>query len=104
LCLEQVEARNFVDGNMNTARYNSIIKKIKEATGLLHDRTQMKTRIGQLRGLYNFWVMLQKHTGGGRKPDGSIDADSDFWKDHTEVTSTLALLLFFPLIQEHHLT
>jgi hypothetical protein len=85
LCLEQVEARNYADGNMNTAGYNSIIKNFKEATGLLHDRTQMKTRIGQLRGLYNFWVMLQKHTGGGRKPDGSIDADSDFWKYHTEV-------------------
>ncbi|CAN6281947.1 unnamed protein product [Urochloa humidicola] len=84
LCLEQVEAQNYENGNMNTTGYNTIIQKFKEATGLIHDRTQIKTRIGQLRGVYSFLVFLQTHTGLGRKPDGSIDADSTFWKEHTQ--------------------
>ena len=55
-----------------------------------HGRGQLKNQIGILRGTYSFWRYLQVHTGLGRKLDGSIDADSDFWRTHTEVNSILA--------------
>ena len=85
LMLEQVEAGNCSQGQMNTTAYNTMSRKFLACTGRLHDRSQLKSRIGQLRSMYNFIVKLQTHTGLGRKPDGSIDADSTFWKDETEV-------------------
>ncbi|RLN34199.1 hypothetical protein C2845_PM03G07440 [Panicum miliaceum] len=80
LCIEQLRAGNYVDGQMNGLGYKALSKGYLEKTGLLHDKKQFRNQIGQLRSTYIFWNFLQKHAGLGRKPDGTIDAESEFGK------------------------
>ncbi|RLN33445.1 hypothetical protein C2845_PM03G05500 [Panicum miliaceum] len=80
LCMKQLRAGNYVDKQMNGQGYKALAKGYYEQTGLLHDKKQFRIQIGQLRSTYSFWSFLQKHTGLGRKPDGTIDAESEFWK------------------------
>jgi hypothetical protein len=37
---------------------------------------------------------LQVHTGLGRNPDGSVDADSEYWKPYIEVNFSHTYLMF----------
>ncbi|KAI4971609.1 hypothetical protein ZWY2020_002523 [Hordeum vulgare] len=43
---------------------------------------------------------MQVHTGLGRKPDGTIDADSEFWITHTEKKPYLRKLQWGPPANE----
>ncbi|BAH93913.1 Os07g0458900 [Oryza sativa Japonica Group] len=52
--------------------------------GLVYTRCQVKNQILVLKTTHSFWRYLQAHTGLGRLPDGTIDAESLFWKTHTE--------------------
>jgi hypothetical protein len=45
----------------------------------------VKNQLTVLKNTHSFWGYLQKHTRLGRNPDGTVDADSDFWKTHIEV-------------------
>ncbi|KAG2620339.1 hypothetical protein PVAP13_3NG173050, partial [Panicum virgatum] len=56
----------------------------------------LKNQIGILKSTYSFWCYLQVHTGLGRKPDGTIDADSEFWRTHTENKPYLKKLRWGP--------
>ena len=91
LCLEQVQAGHYNGNQMNGDGYKAISYGFYAKTGKKHGRGQLKNQIGILKSTYSFWCYLQAHTGLGRKPDGTIDADSDFWRTHTEVYSILAL-------------
>ncbi|RLN43355.1 hypothetical protein C2845_PM01G47200 [Panicum miliaceum] len=82
--LEQLRAGNYVDGQMNGEGYKALAKGFYEQTGLLHDKKQFRNQIGQRKSTYSFWNFLQNHTGLGRKPDGTIDAESNFWKTYTK--------------------
>ncbi|KAE8768493.1 hypothetical protein D1007_60021 [Hordeum vulgare] len=46
---------------------------------------------------------MQVHTGLGRKPDGTIDADSEFWITHTEKKPYLRKLQWGPPANEEFL-
>ncbi|KAG2604737.1 uncharacterized protein LOC120669828 [Panicum virgatum] len=80
LCIEQLRLGNYVGGQMNGSGYQAIIDGYYLQTGLKHDRQQMKNEITQLKSLYSFWRVMQAHTGLGRIPDGSVDAESNWWK------------------------
>ncbi|CAL4917899.1 unnamed protein product [Urochloa decumbens] len=84
LCIEQLRAGHYIDGTMTGQGYKNIAERFYVETGLMYKRSQFRHQIGQLRSTYSFWRFLQKHTGLGRKPNGSIDADSDFWKRSTK--------------------
>ncbi|XP_021307265.1 uncharacterized protein LOC8082341 [Sorghum bicolor] len=56
----------------------------------------VKNQIGILKNTHSFWRYLQTHTGLGRKPDGTIDAESDFWTTHTEKKPYLKRLQWGP--------
>lgn len=85
LCIEQVRAGHYNGSQMNSDGYNAIAEGYHAKTGLMHSRLQLKNQIGILKSTYSFWRYLQTHTGLGRKPDGTVDADSDFWSSHIEV-------------------
>ncbi|BAS73828.1 Os01g0693600 [Oryza sativa Japonica Group] len=84
LCIEQVRAGHYNGSQMNSDGYNAIAEGYHAKTGLMHSRLQLKNQIGILKSTYSFWRYLQTHTGLGRKPDGTVDADSDFWSSHIE--------------------
>ncbi|CAL4986928.1 unnamed protein product [Urochloa decumbens] len=46
--------------------------------------SKLRNRKDQLKALYQFWCRLQKDTGLGRNPDGSIAASKTWWKDNTK--------------------
>ncbi|CAL5069941.1 unnamed protein product [Urochloa decumbens] len=64
--------------------YNDLAEKFYVSTGLRHDKDQLRNRKDQLKALYQFWCRLQKDTGLGRNPDGSIAASKTWWKDNTK--------------------
>ncbi|KAG2577043.1 hypothetical protein PVAP13_6NG077930 [Panicum virgatum] len=96
LCLEQVQGGHYNGNQMSGDGYKAISYGFYAKTGKKHGRGQLKSQIGILKSTYSFWCYLQAHTGLGRKPDGTIDADSEFWRTHTEVYSILVLVLEFP--------
>ncbi|RLN30702.1 hypothetical protein C2845_PM05G28050 [Panicum miliaceum] len=57
---------------------------------------KLKNQIGILKSIYSFWGYMQSHTGLGRKPDGSIDADSDYWHPYLEGKPYLKKVLKSP--------
>jgi hypothetical protein len=79
---------------MSAEGYQAIIAGYYSKTGLLHDRIQFKNQIGILKSIYSFWSFLQVHTGLGRKADGSVDADSEYWKPYVEVHFSHTYLMF----------
>ncbi|XP_039854227.1 uncharacterized protein LOC120712503 isoform X2 [Panicum virgatum] len=85
LCLEQVRAGHYNGCQMSGEGYQAIADGYFAKTGLLHTRLQLKNQIAILKSTYSFWCYLQIHTGLGRNPDGSVDADSEYWKPHLEM-------------------
>jgi hypothetical protein len=51
----------------------------------VYSRLQVKNQILVLKNMQSFWQYLQVYTGLGRKKDGTIDAESAWWKTHTKV-------------------
>jgi hypothetical protein len=79
LCVEQIKASNRVNGFMTTRGYHVITERYYLRTGLRHSKTQLKNRWDQLKGLYSFWLWLNKQTGLGRA-NGTVVADEAFWR------------------------
>lgn len=50
------------------------------ATNLMHDRTQIGSRIRQLKDLWQFIQRLRNDTGLGRTSDGRVDAPDEWWE------------------------
>lgn len=89
LCVEQLKAGHYIDGQMTGQGYKNIVARFLAETGLVYTRRQFRHQIGALRSTYSFWKFLQKHIGLGRKHDGSIDAESEFWQTSTKVVAYL---------------
>ncbi|CAL4982238.1 unnamed protein product [Urochloa decumbens] len=100
LCIEQRRAGTFSGNQMSAEGYNAIINGLVARRGLGYNRGQVKNQIGVLRNIHSFWRYLQGHTGLGRLPDGTIDADSEWWKTHTEKKPYLKKLQFGPPANE----
>ena len=83
LCIDQRRAGTYNGTVMSGEGYQAVMDGLLK--GLFYTRLQVKNQIGILKNTHSFWRYLQTHTGLGRKPDGTIDAESDFWTTHTEV-------------------
>lgn len=69
---------------MSGEGYQAVQEGLFERRRLVYTRLQVKNQIGVLKNIYSFYRYLLVHTGLGRLPDGTIDADSEFWITHTE--------------------
>jgi len=85
----QCRAGTYNGSQMSGEGYQAVVDGLL-ARRLVYTRGQVKNQIGVLKNTHAFWRYLQMHTGLGRRPDGSIDADHDFWLTHTEVQYSLA--------------
>ena len=90
-CIQQREAGTYNGTVMSGEGYQAVIDGLLARRGLVYSRLQVKNQIVVLKNTYTFWRYMQVHTGLGRKPDGTIDADSEFWITHTEVHFSLRL-------------
>jgi len=84
LCVEEIKAGNRSNGLMTRRAYTNIAQNFYLHTGLKHSKTQLKNRWDQLKGLFTFWIWLNKQTGLGRK-NGTGVASDKFWKEATQV-------------------
>ncbi|RLN33115.1 hypothetical protein C2845_PM03G26970 [Panicum miliaceum] len=84
MCIEQRAAGTYNGAQMTGEGYQAIVNGLLARKGLVYTCLQVKNQIGVLKNTHSFWRYMQAHTGLGRKPDGSIDADSEFWKTNTE--------------------
>lgn len=78
---------------MSRRGFELIADKFYEKTGLWHIREQFRNRINQLKGLYGFWVMLQKQSGLGLHADGTVAAPGWWWKENVPQVFAMPLLL-----------
>ncbi|CAN6244195.1 unnamed protein product [Urochloa humidicola] len=82
---------------MSTESYQAIVDGLFARKRLVYTKQHVRNQIGVLKNTHSFYRYLQAHTGLGRNPDGSIDADSNFWITHTEKKPYLKKLLHGPL-------
>jgi hypothetical protein len=85
LAMEQRRAGTYTGSEMTAEGYRAVIQGLKAKRGLVHDRDQVRNQLRTLKKVYSLCCYLEKHTGLGRKSDGSVDAESSWWKTHTEV-------------------
>uniref|UniRef100_A0A8R7UPM7 Myb/SANT-like domain-containing protein n=1 Tax=Triticum urartu TaxID=4572 RepID=A0A8R7UPM7_TRIUA len=100
LCLEQRAAGTYNGVQMTAEGYQAVIDGLLARRGLVYSRVQVKNQIVVLKNTHSFWRYMQVHTGLGRKPDGTIDADSEFWITHTEKKPYLRKLQWGPPTNE----
>jgi len=91
LCIEQRRAGTYNGAQMSGEGYEAVVDGLLARRGLLYTRLQVKNQIGVLKNTHSFWRYMQTHTGLGRKPDGTIDAEPEFWTTHTEVKLCMSL-------------
>ncbi|KXG36389.2 hypothetical protein SORBI_3002G325700, partial [Sorghum bicolor] len=96
LCVDQRRAGTYNGTVMSGEGYQAVMDGLLARKGLFYTRLQVKNQIGILKNTHSFWRYLQTHTGLGRKPDGTIDAESDFWTTHTEKKPYLKRLQWGP--------
>jgi hypothetical protein len=75
----------YTGAEITSEGYRAVIEGLKEKRGLVHDHDQVRNQLRNLKKVYSFWCYLKKHTGLGRKRDGSVDAESNWWKTRTKV-------------------
>ena len=97
---------------MNKSGWRDLIARYYAATTLVHDKDQFKSKLRQLKHLWNFINDLRKGTGLGRRDDGSILATDAWWDSRTVVCNqsyvqscTVKMLLYndspMPVFQGH---
>ncbi|CAN6203603.1 unnamed protein product [Urochloa humidicola] len=84
LWVQQKDVGNCFKGTMKPRGYKELAEKYYISTGLKHDKGQFRNRKDQLRVLYCFWVDLQKETGLGLHPDGTVNAPAWWWEKNTK--------------------
>ena len=104
LCIEQRAAGTYNGVTMTAEGYQAVMDGLLARRGLVYSRVQVKNQIVVLENTHSFWRYMQVHTGLGRKPDGTIDADSEFWITHTEVHFSLRLVYLNSEVCSHILT
>ena len=95
LCIEQRRAGRYNGAQLNGDGYRAIVDGLLTRRGLVYSRQQVKNQLVILKNIHSFWQYLQVHTGLGRNPDGTVDAESNFWKTHTEVQCSLHTCVLF---------
>jgi hypothetical protein len=85
-----------VSGVMSKTGWRDLVQRYQAATRLFHDRDQIASRIRQLKAQWQFCNRLCYDSGLGRRQDGSIDADDDWWETNTKVHSSKMLFPNLP--------
>lgn len=85
LCIEQRRAGTYNGAQMTGEGYKAVVDGLFARRRLVYSCGSIKNQLTVLKSIHGFWRYLQSHTGLGRRPDGSIDADSEHWATHTEV-------------------
>jgi hypothetical protein len=71
---------------MTNGGYNNIAEKYRLATGFRHSKVQLKNKLDLLKGLYSFWLQLNKDTElGWNKALGTVIVSEDYWNKATKV-------------------
>ncbi|CAL4918055.1 unnamed protein product [Urochloa decumbens] len=96
LCIGQRMVGAYNGAQMSSDGYQAIVDGLFARKRLVYSKQQVRNQIGILKNTHSFYRYLQAHTGLGRNPDGSVDADSDFWMTHTEKKPYLKKLLYGP--------
>ncbi|CAO2148280.1 unnamed protein product [Urochloa humidicola] len=96
LCIGQRMAGAYNGAQMSSDGYQAIVDGLFARKRLVYSKQQVRNQIGILKNTHSFYRYLQAHKGLGRNPDGSIDADSDFWEMHTQKKPYLKKLLYGP--------
>ncbi|RLM58274.1 uncharacterized protein C2845_PM18G08100 [Panicum miliaceum] len=60
--------------------YKLMRAKYEVLSGLRHSSKQLRNRWTQLKSLYVFWMMLNRHIAFGRGPNGEIIASESVWR------------------------
>jgi len=81
---------------MTIRGYNNTADKYLLATGLRHSKLQLKNKMDLLKGLYGFWLQLNKDTGlGWNEALGTVVATDEYWNHVTKVLCLLTILYYF---------
>lgn len=70
---------------MSKSGWKDLTRRYYAATGLVHDREQLKGRHRQLEQQWDFCNKLRYGSGLGRGSDGAVVADDDLWNKETKV-------------------
>lgn len=73
---------------MHKNGWKELINKFAAITHLVHDKTQFQTKHKELRKLWELCNLLRYGSVLGRRPDGTVDATDDWWKEQTKVCFT----------------
>ncbi|CAN6300547.1 unnamed protein product [Urochloa humidicola] len=84
LWVEQIDEGQCFKCQMKKSGFIALAQKFYLQTGLKHDSGQFKNRKDQLKAFFQFWCEIQKRTGLGRHPDGSVAASHAWWKKKLE--------------------
>ena len=83
---EQADLGNYANGAMQHSGYPLLQQNFLKKAKLLHDKSQFRNRIRQLKGMYTFIKDIRfKRTGLGCTPDGWPIADDAWWESVTKV-------------------
>jgi len=65
--------------------WRDLLRRYQAATGLVHDREQIASRLRQLKAQWAFYNKLRYGSGLGRSDDGTVEATDAWWKANTNV-------------------
>lgn len=72
---------NYISGQMLSRGYSILVQWFFTETNLLHDKTQFRNRIRQLKQMYDFVKdITTRRTGLGTGPDGWPVVDDEWWE------------------------
>src|SRR6266508_1586720 len=81
--------------------YKNICAKYFQRTGPRHSKTQVKNKWDLLKGLYSFWLSLNKDSGlGWNSAKRTADASDEHWKRMTKVITRSCLLYVLFIMQQ----
>ena len=93
ICMEEVNANNRNGACLSKKGYKNLEDKYAEKTGKRLTNKQFKNKWDALKKVYTGWMELLNATGLGWDPvTRTMDADSDWWNTHLNVSNLFIFL------------
>ena len=70
---------------MNKFGWKNVARRYYLASGLMHDREQLQSKLRTLRKIWTLCDKARNHTGLGIDADGKIHASDQWWNDNAQV-------------------
>ncbi|RCV17929.1 hypothetical protein SETIT_3G259900v2 [Setaria italica] len=96
LSVEQMRLGNCPGGKMNSRGYKEIARKFKERINLNHAPKQFRNRWTTCKKLYEFHKFAMSQSGLGRKANGAILADEEWWKTNIKSSECMIFSRYMP--------